>query len=738
MRKALLVFIGLVLVFAYAVCNLVKLQLIDGEYYRTVTINQSLSTTELTASRGTIYDATGKILAQSASVWTVALNPNYFDTEELKVLVSQGLAPILDMDEETIYAKADLTSSFSYLAKQIETETKEEVVAFLTENGISGGVSLIEDYKRYYPYGTTASVVIGFTGTDGDGLAGIEYQYNNELSGTVGTLVSAQNAVGVDMPFEYEQLVSAEDGYDLVLTIDETVQSICEKYLTEGIEKYDVGNSGAAIVMDVNTGAIIAMATGEQFDLNDPWTIVNEETVAEIEALPEDEQSSATSDALYAQWRNKAISDTYEPGSVFKDITAAAALDNGTITAYSTFECTGSYIPYTGVNAINCWIGSLGGYHGVQTVREAICNSCNPFFMQVAQLMGASSFFKYFDAFGFTSKTGIDLPGEATGIYYEEDELNPVELATESFGQGMTVTPIQMITAVSAIANGGYLVEPYVVDYMIDDDGNIIDCSSDGYVRQVISQETADLVIDMLLENATTGTANSGYVEGYRIAGKTGTSEKIALYQQDTSQDKEYIVSYCGFAPADDPQYALLVFFDEPDNETASGGKMAGPTFASIMSEILPYLGVEAQYDDSGFSTSKTTAPSLLGLTVEQAIERVEDAGLTAEVYGDADLSDIVLMQVPSDGKDVPSGGDVYIYTSTTVPADDLIEVPDFTGYSVSDCYYLAAINDIQVILTASTDSSNLKAQNQSISSGELVNPGTVVTVSLADETTME
>ncbi|MFI3326084.1 MAG: penicillin-binding transpeptidase domain-containing protein [Clostridia bacterium] len=741
--RANIVMIVILLVFAYATSYLVKWQVLDGDYYSTLTINQSLSTTELSASRGTIYDATGtKILAQSVSAWTVAIYPNYFtddgEADGKSWTVANGLAEILDMDAQTIFDKTQLNSYFTYVKKQIDTTTKDEILEFLTENGINSGVALLEDYTRYYPYSTTASAVIGFTGSDGTGLYGIEYQYDDELTGTVGTLVSAQNALGDEIPFQYEQYVEAEDGYDLVLTIDETVQSICEKYLADGIEKYDVQNSGAVIVMNVNTGAIVAMATGEQYDLNSPWTIVNEETIAEIEALPEDEQSAATSTALYAQWRNKAISDTYEPGSVFKDITASAAIDSGVITQYTTFNCTGSYTPFEGVDPINCWVGSYGGYHGVQTVAEAICNSCNPFFMQAAEAMGATVFFEYFEAFGFTEKTGIDLPGEANSIYYEADELNAVELATASFGQGNTVTPIQMITAVAAVANGGYLVQPHVVDTVIDSDGNIVSTSDDTYKRQVISEETSELITEILEENATTGTAKTGYVEGYQICGKTGTSQKISLYNQDSSSGMQYIVSYCGYAPADDPEYAVLVFFDEPDQATASGGSQAGPVFASIMAEILPYLGVEVDYSDSTYLDSRVEAPSVIGLTVSQAQEILEYEGLDCEVFGDAGNDDVVVMQVPSEGSDMPDDGTVVLYSTVIVETEDLVTVPDFTGYSKSDCEYLASVNDLQVIFSGSSTSSQVTAGSQNILSGEKVKVGTVITVSLIDTSGLE
>ncbi len=738
--KTYIVFIVLILLFVYATIFLIDLQFVRGEEYRQITVTQSLKTTELTPDRGTIYDAAGNVLAQSASVWTVALEPSYFGNDEegdaVRQLIAQGLAPILDMTADEIYEKTKQDTSFTYLKKQIETSVKDEIVTFLTENEITGGVSLIEDYKRYYPYGSLASAVIGFTGTDGIGLYGIELEYDDDLTGTAGTLVSAKNAVGNDMPFQYEQMVSAEDGYDLVLTIDQNVQSICEKYLREAIVEYSVNKSGAAIVMNVNTGAIIAMATGEQFDLNEPWTIVNQNTLAEIELLPEEEQGQATSNALYAQWRNKAVSDTYEPGSVFKDVTAAAALDSASISVDTRFNCTGSYIPVGAPDhdPIRCAISVVGGAHGEQTVHEGLMNSCNPFFMQTAEAMGADTFFSYFEGFGFTEKTEIDLPGEAMGQYHELDALNAVELATASFGQGIAVTPIQMITAVAAVANGGYIVQPHVVDRVLDSDGNIVSSADTEYKRQVISEETAQIVTETLTENATTGGSRSGYVEGYNLAGKTGTSEKVAQYYEDTSKPMEYIVSYGGFGPSEDPEYALLVFLDEPERTIASGAGQAGPLFADIMEEILPYLGVESSIPQTEeVEDTRTLAPSMIGYTVAEAREELENMGLYSDVVGETDGTDQVVLQVPTAGTELPKGGKVVLYIQEEVTDNQLVTVPNFSGLTISECNAIAAESDIQVILKGTDTNGNYKAITQSLSPGEPVKPGTVLTVTFEE-----
>lgn len=734
--KTLIVTFCIVIIgFGYAISYLVKWQVIQSEELTTITINQSLSTTTLSSMRGTIYDSTGKVLAQSASVWTVALSPNSISSEEKREVIAEGLAEILGLTYEEVYETASKNTSFVYLERKIETEVKDQILEFMSEEGITSGIRLLEDYKRYYPYGSTASVVLGFTGTDNNGLYGIEYQYDDELTGTTGILVSAQDAVGSNtISDEYEQYVEAEDGYSLVLTIDETVQSIVEKYLDEGAEQYEVQNGATAIVMDVNTGAIIAMAKSDQYDPNDPFTIADEDVQAELDALPEEEYSSAYNYALEQQWRNPAISDTYVPGSVFKTITASSALDGGYITEYTTYECTGSYVAYEGTSAIGCW---TSGAHGYQTVWEGICNSCNPFFMQVAESMGASNFFDYFEAFGFTEKTGIDLPGEANSYYHDAD-MGPVELATTSFGQGFTITPLQMITATAAVVNGGYLVQPYVVSTVLDSDGNIVETTDTSYKRQVISEDVSELMVEILVENVETGTAKNGYVEGYSIGGKTGTSEKITEYVQGESEKLEYIASFCGFAPADDPQYALLVYYDEPQTALHSGGGIAAPTFAKIMEEILPYLGVEQETSDSD-NVKKIVVPSIIGLTVAEAKEDLEEAGINWEVYtSGASDDDKVVMQVPTAGTYVPVDGDVIIHTTTEVATSDMCEVPDFVGKSVDDCYYLANKAGLQLIISGAATDDNLVASSQNVDAGKIVNEGTVITITFIDTSGIE
>ena len=758
---AVLVFLG----FGAAAGSLFYWQIVRGEDMSSAALNQSLHSTTLPAMRGTIYDATGtKVLAQSASVWTVVLEPAYlYDDEDLRRTVSNGLAPILGLDAEDIYEKTgDGSSYYTVLKRQVETETRDQINKFLADNKIESGIRLIDDYKRYYPYGTVASNILGFTGTDGQGLGGVETYYDEELSGTEGRLISARNAWNTDMPFEYEQYVEAEDGHSLVLTIDETVQSILEKYLAEGLQTYMVQNGAVAVLMDVDTGAILGMATNPYYDPNDPFTVLDETLLDKVRAdMEEDiedelalaeasgdqdaiEELTIDEDAVYnqalnLQWRNKAVSDTYYPGSVYKMCVGAMALEEGVVTLDSTFTCTGN-MPVEGVEGgINCW--KREG-HGLETFAAGIYNSCNPWMIHIGQLLGADTFCKYREAFGMTESTGIDLPGEAATMYHAYEDMVPADLAVESFGQNFAITAVHMITAASAIANGGYLVQPHVVDRILDSDGNIVSTADTSYRRQVVSSETSRAIIDILQYNAESGSATGGYVAGYRIAGKTGTTEKIADWNASNSDVKTYIASYCGFAPAEDPKYALLVFFDEPnweENGVGNGGNaVAGPIFAKIMEEVLPYLGVDAQYNEEEAELLDTTAPSVTGMTLDQAYAVLEEAGLSYTVLGDeSDGSIAVTQQVPASGTAVPKDGQVVLYTSGYDEASTLVTVPDFTGLDLVNANYVASVSGLQVSVSGSTGE-GATVTSQALEEGEQVPMGTVISLTFVNNSNAE
>lgn len=775
-----MVIVGFVLVlgFGAVITNLVRLQLVNGETLKTDAVDQSLQSTQLTPSRGTVYDATGtKVLAQSANVWTVALEPNYIDEGD-DVKIAKGLSEILGLDYDAVLKKAQQNSYFVYVKRKVETEVRDEIVQYIKDEKIGRGITLMEDYKRYYPYGTTASTVLGFTGTDNQGLAGIETEYDSELTGTAGRLVSAKNAQGDDMPFQYDQYVQAQDGYDLVLTIDETAQSIVEKHLQAGLEACGALEGGTAVLMNVKTGAILALSTKGDYDPNDPFTISQEaedaipekvedalkkaqekeqqelntlqlaidnaetdEARAEAKkALADYERIDVTTlrdeltdqmwgEAQNKQWRNKAVSDTYYPGSVFKMVTGSMAMESGVASEDSTYTCTGQWVfDDPTIDPISCWYHAG---HGTETLVDGICNSCNPYMIWLGQKMGRHTFFNFFEAFGFTQRTGIDLPGEADSLYFSEDELNIVELATSSFGQNFSVTPIQMITAIAAVANGGYLVQPHVVDRMLDSDGNIVKTTDTSYKRQVISEDVSKRMTAILQKNATSESGKNGYVAGYRVAGKTGTSEKVALYYQDLAEGNDrgmqYVVSYGGYAPADDPQYALLVFYDEPQIGGASGGTQAGPIFAAIMEEVLPYLGVDPQYTESEYENLSATAPNVIGMTMAEAKSHLEEQGFSGTVVGDAEDDALVTVQVPSPGASIPKEGMVALYTEEPDP-ETYVEVPSFIGYDIDTCRYLAGLADVQVLVVGDGDSGY--AQSQDIAEGTKVKRGSVIRIS--------
>ena len=726
-RASLLLLIILVLGFGAAVLRLGWLQLVDASELQKRAVDQQLSDTELSAKRGTIYDTNGKVLASSASVWKVVLAPVYFENDEERRIVSKGLSQILDVDEDKIFEKSQQRSYYVEVKRQIESDTREKVLEFMDQladvHEIYNTVYLLDDYKRYYPYGSLASSVIGFTGADEQGLSGLEYQYDEVLTGAPGRLVTAVDSLGTAMPFEYSQNIPAEDGDNLVLTIDETIQSIAEKYMLQGIEDHAVFNRGVCIIMDVNTGAVRAMASVGGFDLNDPFTLTKEKE-EEIKKLPEDERADARYEALSNMWRNKAVSDTYYPGSVFKMCTAAMALEEGLITENSSFYCSGAYT--VADTTLGCHVQTYGGSHGTQNLREAIKNSCNPALMQIGELLGIDLFNQYYDAFGFSERTGIDLPGEADDIYFDRDTMGEVHLATASFGQNFAITPIQMATAVASIANGGKLVQPHMVERIEDSQGNVISTTSTEVKRQVISEDTASLICDILEENAVSGSGSNGYVAGYRVAGKTGTSEKKVDLNEDGVQD--YIASFCGFAPAENAEVVCLVFFDTPTGAAYYGSQVAAPVFAIIMSEVLPYLEIATQYTEEELAELDTTADTYIGMTVDEAVTAAENGGFTTWVKGEGET---IVAQMPEAGTKIPQGGNVVLYTDAE-SIKDTTTVPNLIGYSVSDVIYFASYYNLNVSISGMSGSALSTSYSQSIPEGTEVAPGTVITVTFS------
>ena len=727
-RTAVLIILILVAGFGAAIARLGYLTIVQGSSLQEAAVGQQLKDTTIPAKRGTIYDANGKVLAESASVWQVVMAPIYFENDEQRKAAAEGLSEILGLDYDNVYEKTTQESYYVVVKRKIEVEARDKVLELidkLSEEYDCGNViQLLDDYKRYYPQNDLASCVIGFTGSDEQGLEGVEYQYDDYLSGTPGRIVTAKNARGTDMPFQYEQNVEAEDGNNIYLTIDETVQSICEKYMKQGIADNNVLNRGVCIAMDVNTGAILAMVTVDGYDLNDPYTLPKE-TQKKIDALAKDKQAQAESEALSAMWRNKAITDTYMPGSVFKMCTASMALEEGKVNDNSTFICGGSMV--VSDKTIHC--DALGG-HGTQNFVQAICNSCNPAFIQMGQLIGMNKFCQYYQGFGFSQKTGIDLPGEADDNFWKEGTMTDVDLAVASFGQNFSITPIQMITACSAVANGGYVLQPYVVSKVTDSNGNVIKNVEKKVKRQVISKETSDKMNEILGYNTSTAGATAGYVAGYKVAGKTGTSEKIgSKFVSHFSED--YIASFCGYAPADDPQIAMLVFFDTPSGDAYYGSQVTSPVFINIMSEVLPYLEIKTEYTDSELEYVDVSAGDYTGMTVADAEAAAQNDGFTTTVKGEGDK---VIAQIPPVSSKIPTGGNVVLYTDDTSKSET-VTVPNLVGYSASEVNNVASAYGLNVSFSGASDT-GVVSTSQDIAEGTSVSPGTVITVTFSSSST--
>ncbi|MBQ1899000.1 MAG: PASTA domain-containing protein [Ruminococcus sp.] len=759
-RTVWLLIIVLAVGFGAVITRLAYLQLVQGEELQRRAIEQQLADTPISAKRGTIYDTKGKILAQSASVWQVVMAPAYFDDgaegDEQRSLVASRLASILGLDEAELLEETKQNTYYVSVKRKVESEQKEQIIELQKELAEkyqkSGIISLLDDYKRYYPYSDLASSVIGFTGSEDQGLWGVEYQYNDYLSGTPGRIISAQNGIQTEMPFDYNQNIGAIDGSSVVLTIDETVQSIVEKYMKQGIIDNQVHERGVCIVMNVNNGEIVAMASVNGFDLNDPFTILPDQK-KEIEAIDldylikhdyfeEDEdpyklseekkkelieqaQNEAESAALARNWRNKAISDTYYPGSVFKMVTLSMALQEGVVNKDSRFGCSGAFQLYE--DTIHCH--NTAG-HGTQTYQECLWNSCNPGFIQIGQLVGKTKFWEYYQAFGFSDKTGIDLPGESEDQFFVHDGVEgnmlDTDLAVASFGQNFSITPIQMITAASAVANGGKIVQPHVVKQILDNEGNVVKNASTETKRQVISESVSEEMRGIMEENCISGSGKNGYVAGYRVGGKTGTSEKLIDVNDDGADD--YIASFCGFAPANNPQYAALVFFDAPLGGNYYGSAVAAPVFASIMSEVLPYLEVVAQYTDEEASNIDTAAGAYSGMSVDDAVAAAERDGFTVTVKGEGST---VVSQNPATGASMPTGGTIVLYTDQS-GTDEKVTVPNLVGFSVSEVNGIASSYGLNVSVTGMVSSSDSTSTTQSVPEGTEVAPGTVITVTFS------
>ena len=730
--------------FVVLAARLYYLQIVRHDELEARAIAQQVRETTVSAPRGTIYDAKGEVLAMSAGVDTIYLSPaEIAQNNEDAGAIAAGLAEILGLDYDAVYAKTQNTRSwYEVVARKVEEDVATAVREFKEEGGYTG-IKLEADTKRYYPNGSLAAHVIGFVGTDNTGLGGIEAKYDKVLSGTNGYVMRSTTAAGTDMLYtSWEDYFDAVPGSDMVLTIDAGIQYYVEKHLAQAVEDYDIQNGAAAICMEVDTGAILAMASLGNFDLNDYQTISGE-AMAEIDAAAsgDAERAELIAAAQQLQWRNKAISDTYEPGSTFKIITLAMALEEGVVDMNSSFYCGGSTSVLGRNTPVRCW---KSGGHGSQTLTQAVQHSCNVAFVNIGQRIGEERFYDYAEAFGFfertgdssaqlTGTTGIDLGGESGSIWWSEDVFcnpeNLSQLAAASFGQTFNITPLQLITAVSACVNGGYLMQPYLVQSTTSPDGTVTKHDSTP-VRQVISEETSAKVrqiLEQVVGDSTEGTGRNAYVAGYRIGGKTGTSTKTT---EEIAGNKEYIVSFIGFAPADDPQIALLVLLDNPSSESGiyvSGGQMAAPVVGKMMADILPYLGLEPEYSDSELQTMDRAVPDVMGLSIAEAQSKLAESGLSCRVIGSGGA---VTSQLPAANSVIASGSEVLLYADAAPTGGG--SVPNLNGMTYSQAREALAAMGLFIGSDSSvTDADNQLVSGQDIRAGTSAQAGTVITVTL-------
>ena len=726
--------------------RLYQLQIIDHAYYEELAIQQQLREAATSPARGSIYDTNMNPLAVSASVDNIYLSPAEIDMYgEDRELIARGLSEILGLDYDDILEKTGRAGSwYVTVARKVEADTADQVRRFKTEYGLRG-VRLETDTKRYYPNSSLACHLIGFVGIDNYGLEGIEAKYDSALAGSADRTVRATNAFGTDLLFSpFEEYCPGEDGYDLVTTVDSTIQYYIEKHLKQAVEDYDIQNGAGAIAMDVNTGGILAMASIDGYDLND-FLAVSEEAQAMIDAAATPEEARALLSAAQArQWRNKALSDTYEPGSTFKIITLSMALEEGAVSLDDSFYCGGNVSVIGRANPIRCW---KDGGHGSQTLTQAVQHSCNVAFVNIGLRVGAENFYKYCEAFGFlnltgdadeslTATTGIDLAGESGSIWWSQNTFcspkNLSQLAAASFGQTFTITPLQLITAVSACVNGGRLMQPYVVRQMLNPDGSVAYEREPTLVRQVISEETSAKVrgiLEQVVGDQNEGTGRNAAVAGYRIGGKTGTSEKVSLEAQ--TGEKQYIVSFIGFAPADDPQIAILIFLDTPSNASGiyiSGGQMAAPVVGNMMADILPYLGVKPESTGDEQPGMDVTVPDFTGLTRDNVSSAVREAGLDFRSIGEGYT---VTKQLPAAGVSIAAGSQIILYFDAE-PSADRETVPELINMSYAQARDTLSYYGIY-IQTASpvTDAGTQKVSTQSVKAGTEVGHGSVIEVTL-------
>ena len=717
-RTLLLMGVFGVLTFVLLFTKLYHWQITEHDDLQSVAVRQQTLRTTVEASRGTIYDRNGTILAMSASAETIFISPKeILENEQDQELIADGLAEILGLDAEDILKKMEKTTSqYEELVKKADDELADKVREFINENDLKG-IFLRPTSKRSYPKGTLASQVIGFT-NDLGGAMGLEATYNDELTGENGMVVTARDRDGRSVLYQYDQYFDAENGCDLHTTLDTTIQYYLEKGVQELEARFGTGKGAEGIVMDVNTGAVLAMASLPTYDLNSPGTVYNDFLTS---GMTEEQVLENMRDLLNKQWRSKAINDTYEPGSTFKTLTLAMALEENVVDLNTGFYCSGS-VKIEG-ETINCSKRAPG--HGQQNLTQAFANSCNPAFINIGLRIGNDKFYQYMLDFGLTEKTGVDTTGEASGFVNSEIKYSTLALACYAFGQNFNVTPIALLAAQCACVNGGYLYTPYLVEEITDQDGNVVSKHDSTPIRQVVSEETSALVRDIMEYEVTTGTGKNGQVAGYRIGGKTGTADKVG---------GGVIVSFVCFAPADDPQVMMLLTLDEPSKWTGtyvSGGNMVAPVASSVMGEILPYLGIEPSYTAEELVGADKTVPNVVGLSKDAAAERLSANGFSFRTVGSGDT---VTDQTPAGGAIVPNSAEIILYLGAEKSTDKCI-VPNVVGDSAATANQKIVNAGLIMGVSGATNasSSTVRAISQSIAAGTEVEAGTVVRVQFSD-----
>lgn len=719
LKRILIMAVVIIFLMTTTVARVFYLTIVRGEELSEKAETQQLKDTEITAMRGTIYDSNGNVLAQSASVWNVFIDPLNIKDKQRDLIVDE-FANLFgyDADEKKeFYDRTTHQNHYELVEKKVENNIKEKLSKFVSKNELGGCIGTEQTTKRYYPYGTLASSVIGFTGADDQGLSGIEAYYDEQLIGTNGRIITAKDAKSNNIANDYETSIAATDGDSIVLTINQTIQYYLEKGLRETMNEYQA-KGAYGVVMNCNTGAVLAMSSLPDYDCNEPYKLTYSKDKKAIKKLSDKTaKQEAESAAVQNQWRNFTVSDTYVPGSVFKTFVASAALEENVVNLNTTYNCTGSI--QVDKYKMKC---HYHPGHGTQTLTQGLENSCNPFFITIGQKLGVHNYFKYFDAFGFTQKTNIDLPGEASPQYYKEDQYGIVELSSASFGQTNSLTPIQVCTGLCAIANGGKLLQPYLVSSIADANGKTVKKTQTKEIRQVISADTSEKVRKMMKSVVDNGTGKNGYVAGYSVGGKTGTSTKLG--ESKNGEGDKYIVSFGAIAPSDDPEIAMLIIVDEP-NQDLGGGALCAPIAAQVTQEAMNVLGIEPKYNDSEMKDLSKQTPNVVGKSLDEAKKTLEENNLNFVVVGD---DSTVTRQCPSGADTIPNGGTVYLYTDDS--EKQTVNVPNFNGLTVNEAKDLASSSNLNIRIAGNSMSSGtVVAYRQSEETQAKVEKGTVVTV---------